>query len=224
MIEVVTSRNALLYQDALQDMFRLRHRSLAKAANGWREPARPDKDQFDTADALYLLLTEDDGMVIGAHRMLPTTGPHFFSDVAPECCDVRGVQRGEKILELTRSFVDEEGLDTPARETARKRLTVGLFEFCLRAGYEKFTWLMPTGLLFDLLLIGLNIKPLGMPADQNGDWQIAVIVTVDRAALDAVRLALQVPEAQVDYVGAPAGDPLVLAPFDAPPQPLAAAE
>ena len=216
MIEVVTSRNALLYQDARQDMFRLR-------AGGAPDGTDRGKDRFDTDDAIYLLLTRDDGTVVGAHRLLPTTGPHLLSDIAPDLCAVRGVQRGEKILELSGTFVDEGNLDASAVENARNHLLVGLFEFCLRAGYEKFTWVVPADMLLHLLLIGLDIKPLGIPADRNGIRHIAVAVTADRAALDVLRLALHVPQAQVEYVGALAGDPLVLAPFDPARQPLAAA-
>ncbi len=202
MIEVVTSRNAPLYRDALGDMFHLRRRS------------RRDRDRFDTDDAIYLLLTGHGGAVIGTQRLLPTLRPHLFSEELSRFCEVRGVQRGPKILELTGACVDEDGGDIRARETARKRLAVGPFEFCLRAGFEKFTLLMPTGLLFRYLLIGLEVKPLGLPALSGGNRKVAAIVTVNRAALEAVREALDVPEQQVDYVGAPAGDPLVLAPLD----------
>ena len=113
MIEVVTSRNALLNQDALQDMFHLRHRIFVERM-GWedlRKPDRLEKDQFDTDDAIYLLLTEDDGKVIGTHRILQTAKPHLFSDLFAKYCAVKGVQRGEKIVELTRTCVDEDALD-----------------------------------------------------------------------------------------------------------------
>ena len=226
MIEIVTSRNALLYQDALRDMFHLRHRIFVERM-GWealRKPDRLERDQFDTDDAIYLLLTEDDGTVIGTHRMLPTTKPHLFSDVFPQLCAVKGVQRGEKILELTRTCVDEEALDRATMELARKRIMVGLFEFCLRAGYEQITLLTPTDLLFRYLLIGLDIKPLGMPVEMDGIKQIAMIVKVDQQALDVLRQAFAVPQTQVHYVGVPRGDRLVLAPDAIEQRPLEAAE
>ena len=226
MIEVVTSRNAQLYEGALRDMFHLRHRIFVERM-GWealRKDDRIERDQFDTDDAIYLLLTQDDGAVIGSHRMLPTTGPHLFSDVFPQACAVKGVQRGERILELTRTCVDEDLLDRKATELARKRIMVGLFEFCLRAGYDKVTIFTPTDLLFRYLLIGIDIKPLGMPMDVDGAKQVAVIVTVNSQALDAMRLALGVPEPQVVYIGAPADDTLRLAPVEVPRRPLEAAE
>ena len=226
MIEIVTSRNALLYQDALQDMFHLRHRIFVERM-GWealRKSDRLERDQFDNDDAIYLLLTEDDGTVVGTHRMLPTTKPHLFSDVFPSLCAVKGVRRGERIVELTRTCVDEESLDKAAMEQARKRLMVGLFEFCLRAGYESFTLLTPTDLLFRYLLIGLDITPLGMPVDMDGTRQVAVVVKVDQNALDAMRMALGVAETQVVYLGAPHDDVLELEPDRVEKRSLVAAE
>ena len=223
MIEVVTSRNALLYRDALQDMFDLRRHSDGADMLASAGLDSAGKDRFDTDAAIYLLLTQDDGTVIGASRLLPTMQAHRFSDAAPELCAVRGVQRGEKILELTHAFVDEGGLGKADLEKARVRTLVGLFEFCLRAGYEKITWLMPTDLLFRQLLMGLTIKPLGVPVDIAGNRQVPVIVTADAAALAVLRMALHVPEPQVIYAGAPAADLLVLVPEDAAQSPRAAA-
>ncbi|HUO89815.1 MAG TPA: acyl-homoserine-lactone synthase [Rhizomicrobium sp.] len=225
MLEVVTSRNALLYKDALHDMFHLRHRIFVERM-GWealRKPDRLEKDQFDNDDAIYLLLTEDDGTVIGSHRMLQTTKPHLFSDVFPQYCAVKGVQRGEKVLELTRTCVDEENLDKASMERARKRLMVGLFEFIVRSGYQKIVLLSPVDLVFRYLLIGIDIKPLGVPVEIDGVKQVALIATIDQTALDALRAAYGVTEPQVIYVGARDGDPLVLAPID-PPRSLEAAE
>jgi acyl-homoserine lactone synthase len=218
MIEVVTSRNALLYREALDEMFRLRHRIFVES-RGYERLRRPDglqKDRFDIEDAIYLLLTEDDGTVRGTQRLLPTTGPHVFADAMPELCSVKGVQRGERILELSRACVDETALDRPMMEEAHKRMVVGLFEFCRRAGFEKFTMLLPTEMLFHHLVIGVDIKPLGLPVERNGMSQLAAVVPANQHALDAMRLALDVHEPLVHYVGGPLADSLVLSPQATP--------
>ncbi len=227
MIEVVTARNALLYEGALRDMFGLRHRMLVerKGLNSLRRPDKQQSDGFDTPDAIYLLLTDDNGGAVrGTARLLPTTGPHVFSDVSPELCDVRGVQRGARILELTRAVVDEDALGRAAMENARRHLMVGVFEFLVRAGYEKFTTLMTTDRLYRYLVMGIDVKPLGLTVDRGGAKQVAVVVSVDQNAQDAMRLALDMFDPLVHYVGAPAGDPLVLAPPRIPARPLEAAE
>lgn len=225
MIEIVTSRNALLYQDAIHDMHRLRHRVLVER-RGLERLRREDGlqiDRFDGADAVYLLLTDDGGYVRGTARLLPTTGRHALAEIGPEACSVKGVLRGDDILELTRTCVDE-ALSTPKREIARNHLVVGLFEFCVRAGWHRLTTLLPTDTLFHHLVIGLDIKPLGLPVERDGIKQIAVAVTADQTALNALRLALGVFEPLVHYVGAPAGDSLSLAPAQFPDMSREAAE
>jgi N-acyl-L-homoserine lactone synthetase len=109
-------------------------------------------------------------------------------------------------------------------ERARKRIMVGLFEFFVRSGYEKVVMLSPVDLVFRYLLIGIDIKPLGLPVEIDGIKQVALIATIDQAALDALRAAYGVTEPQVIYIGAPDGDPLVLAPIDVQRLPLEAAE
>lgn len=214
MIEVVTSRNALVFQNALRDMFRLRHRVLVER-RGIERLRKTDGlliDRFDTVDAVYLILTDDDGTVVGGSRLLPTTSPHVLSDVVQGACAERGVPRGAQIVELTRVLVDEVGLVVPAIEEARNRLIAGTFEFCLRAGFRKFTTLVRTDSLFKYLVIGLDLKPLGLPIECGGDEYVAVIVTVDQDAIDAVSQAYEIDGPLVRYVGAPDNDPLFLAP------------
>ncbi|HEY0107480.1 MAG TPA: acyl-homoserine-lactone synthase [Rhizomicrobium sp.] len=214
MIEVVTSRNAPLHGDALRQMYRLRHRILVER-HGLERLRRQDgllKDRFDTDAAIHLLLTDEDGALRGASRLVPTVGPHMLADVAPDFCAVRGVRRGDDIVELTRSCVDEEGLDAAAMETAQMHMVIGLFEFCVRAGYEKITTLMPTDSLCRHLANGIDIKPLGLAAERDGIDQVAVVVTADQDTLDALRLDFEVFEPLVRYAGAPSDDPLFLAP------------
>src|SRR5258708_7608723 len=81
-----------------------------------------------------------------------------------------------------------------------------------RCGYDRLTALIPTDSLYRHPLVGLDIKPLGLAADRDGLKQVAVIVRVTAESLAGLQLALNVPEPQVHYVGAPFGDALVLGP------------
>ena len=132
-------------------------------------------------------------------------------------------QRGEKTLELSRLCIDPD-LDREAAELGRNRLLVGLLEFCRRAGYDRLTLLIHTDTLYRHLVIGLDIKPLGLAADRDGLKQVAVVVRVTGEALAALRLALNVHAPQVHYVGAPLEDTLVLGPAPPDSWPLEAAE
>ena len=181
-------------------------------------------ERFDNGDAIYMLLMDGAGMPIAAQRLLPTTGPHLFSEVLPGLCDVRGVVRDGKTLELSRYCVDEERLGRPRMEMARKELVVGMIEFCQRAGYDRLTMLLPADVMFHHLVIGVDIKPLGLSVKRDGIEQVAVAVSVTQSTQNALRLALDIFEPLVSYDGAPDGDPLMLGPVFIPERPREAAE
>ena len=212
MLAVVTRHNAFLYSDALDQMFRLRHRIFVERM-GWealRKPDQIERDAFDTNDAIYLLLMEEDGTVIGSHRLLPTVRPHLFSELFGDFCNVKGVQVGPRVYELNRTCVDEERLPRDRREWARKQIMAGLMEFCVQVGIESFTVLTPLDILFRYLLIGWDIKPLGVPREVDGVKQAAVSVRVSKPALEAVREAFSVAAPIVTHLGPrPVGGTLV---------------
>lgn len=203
MIEVITGKNAFLYSNTSDQMFRLRHRIFVERM-GWealRQPTGIEKDQFDTPEAVYLVLLDNDETVIGAHRLIPTVRPHLFSEFFSDLCSVKGVQVGSRVYELNRTCVDEERLPKPRQEWARKQIMAGLMEFCLSAGIEKFTVLTPLDVLFRYLLIGWDIKPLGVPREIDGVKQAAVAVSVTENALKSVREAFAIAGPIVNYNG-----------------------
>jgi acyl-homoserine lactone synthase len=212
MIDVITSQNAVLYKDALEGMFRLRHRIFVERM-GWEALRKPDgieKDQFDTPDAVYLVLQDDkSGAVIGTHRLLPSLKPHLFSELFPEMCNVHGLQRGQNIYELNRTCVDEEYLDKRQQEWARQQIIAGLVEFSYRAGIDYVTILTPLEVMFRYMLIGVEVKPLGFHREIDGVKQAAVRVKMDKLADQAVKAAFGIKGNIVRYIG-PAGSELPL--------------
>ena len=207
MIDVVTNLNATLYHDELDAMYKMRHRVFVDGMK-WEALRKPDgveKDQFDTEDAVYLLLREDGGRVIGSHRLLPTTKPHLFSELFADMCAIRGMRTGERIYELTRTCVDKDLLDKDGEMRALKQIMVGLFEFCIRAGIEQLTLLTPLNTLYRCLLTGVEVKPLGLPREMDGVPQAAVAFITNQTTLDNARQFLGVKENIVRYVG-PSGD------------------
>ena len=80
----------------------------------------------------------------------------------------------------------------------------------MQAGLESFTVLTPLDILFRYLLIGWDIKPLGIPREVDGVKQAAVSVKVNQAALSAVREAFAIDGSIVSYLGpAPAQGTLI---------------
>src|SRR5437899_11521063 len=82
-VHVITASNRHLYEDAMEQSYRLRYRIYIEELN-WRGLTRRDDgreiDQFDTSDAVHLLYLEKD-RVLGGTRLFPTTEPHLLSEV-----------------------------------------------------------------------------------------------------------------------------------------------
>jgi acyl-homoserine lactone synthase len=198
MLEVVTASNRNLYTEPLLQMYRLRHRIFVEQM-GWEAIRRPDgieRDQFDTDDAIYLL--EMDGrQVIGGHRLLSTLRPHLFSEIFPEHCSVRGLQCAPGVFELNRTCVDTQALSASHAELARRRIVVGLIEFCIGAGIKALTVFGPMRILSHYVGLGWDIRPLGAPVEIDGIPQVAFILYTDARCLSLVRLAYSIAESRI---------------------------
>jgi acyl-homoserine lactone synthase len=209
MIDVITHTNANLNLQALDEMYRMRHRVFVDGMK-WEDLRKPDGreiDQFDNEDAIYLLLKDED-RVLGGHRLLPTVKPHLFSELFNDMCDVKGVRTGARIYELNRTCVDKSVLAGDRERWGLRMIMAGLFEFCVRAGVEQLTLLTPLNTLYRCLLMGVEVKPLGTPRDIDGIPQAAVAFVTNQATLDNVRQAFGIKENIVHYVTADGETPL----------------
>jgi acyl-homoserine lactone synthase len=183
MIHIVTADNQHLYQDAMEQAYRLRHRVFVDEMK-WTDLAKPDGreiDQFDNEHAVHMLYIED-GKGLGYQRMLPSTRPHLLSDVMPQLCeDERPF--GEHIWEWTRYCVE------PAhRERGRtlspvaNALLSGIVEWGLENGISSIIEMNPLWLL-RLVQLHFRTMPLGLPQRIGDGDVVAVTATFDRRTL-----------------------------------------
>ena len=104
-VHVIRHDNKHLYQDILEDHFRLRHQ-IYVLERKWAALDRPDKreiDQFDTDATVYLLGLER-GSIIAGMRLVPTTSPTLLSELFPKLT-LDGPVRRPDVYELPRIFV-----------------------------------------------------------------------------------------------------------------------
>jgi acyl-homoserine lactone synthase len=184
MIHIVTSENRHLFQDEMEQAYRLRHRVFVEEKK-WTDLARLDGreiDQFDNEHAVHMLYVEE-GKVLGYQRMLPSTRPHLLSDVLPHLCeDVPPV--GEHIWEWTRYCVE------PAhRERGRtlspvaNALLSGIVEWGLDSGVNTIIIQMNPLWLLCLVQLYFRTIPLGLPQRVGDEDVVAVTASFDRRTL-----------------------------------------
>ena len=188
MVDVVTANNRHKFRTAVDAMHLDRKRIFVDSLK-WNIPVVDGKyeiDQFDTSNAVYLLaLDEKKETHLGSVRLLPTNRPHLLGEVFPMLCD-DGVPTGDDIWEITR-LCTAPHLRGRDAWLVRSYLAVGMVEFALLYGINKYTCLAETSWLSSIMAVGWECEPLGLPKDINGENVGALQIHVTPATLQLFR-------------------------------------
>jgi len=182
-IHVITSENRDIYEDVLEQYYRLRH-EIFVGERGWRALERPDGrdiDAYDDEHAVYLLAI-DAGRVVGGQRLRPTTRPHMLADVFAHLVQ-RTLPRRPDVLEWTRYFVVRE------RRFGRTdlRLLAAVQAYCLEEGISELTAVVEAWWLPRWEQAGFRTRPLGLPQLVEKQPTLAVSIEISPEALVSAR-------------------------------------
>lgn len=168
MIVVVEQHNAHKYSDLIEQMFRLRARVFrdrlkwdVQVADG------KERDKYDDEGPVYLIYTDDEqGVVKGSMRLLPTTGPtllaDLFSDTLPDTVHIAA----PTIWECTRFCIDDRVVDKGRDGLlfASTVLIAGLGEVAIKAGIQSIIANFDAQMLRLYRCIGCDVEVLGSTA------------------------------------------------------------
>lgn len=183
MIHVISAANHHLYEDVLEEHFRIRHDIFVEERQ-WETLRKPDNrevDSFDNEDTIYLLALEG-RRVIGGHRLYPTTKPSMMSEIFPHLAEVRGCPSDPLVWEWSRYFIIRNRRDG----NLNLRLMAAVQEFCLAEGIAKISAIMETWWLPRFQEAGFVVTPLGLPALVENAWTMAALIDVSRDTLRAI--------------------------------------
>jgi N-acyl-L-homoserine lactone synthetase len=185
MVDVVTANNRHRYAAQLEQMHRDRKAVFVDQFK-WEIPVIDGQfeiDQFDNADAIYLLALDPRRQRhLGSVRLMPSTGSHLLGDLFPHLCE-KGVPKGPDVWEITRL------LTAPDAEprAARMQIVMALCEFALLYGIRQYTCVVHMHLLSKLLSLGWECEPLGEPQMIAGDMCGALAINITPATLQLFR-------------------------------------
>jgi|SRR5579872_2210361 acyl-homoserine lactone synthase len=171
----------------LEQAFRLRH-SVFVEERGWELLRRPDGreiDQFDDADAVHELALHE-GVVVGYHRMRPTTEPHLLADVHRHLCE-RPYPRSPLVWEWTRYCVRRDRRGGSVLGGVGSELLFGAVEWCLDRGVQDVVLEYHPGWIAYFMTLGFKVRPLGLPTEIDSEPIIAVQMHFDERALAQIR-------------------------------------
>ena len=187
-VHVVLPENRVLYLDHLEKMFQQRYEVFINIL-GWEVPGtdHPNQreiDAYDLPNTIYLLVLRGHQLV-GASRMLPTTGPTMMGDIFPDLCE-KGVPNDPQIWEWSRGHVKP---DEPHqnRSTILNHIFLSGYEFAFNAGLKGLTAQVNVRELDRWLSRGLVVDLLGQPKRSGQEEVLAMQHHISQQTLARVR-------------------------------------
>lgn len=179
MLTVIKSARPAPEDALLRGMFEARKRVFIDLL-GWDLPVlagRFELDQFDTPEAIYLILADEHGTHRASARLLPTTKPHLLDTLFAELCD-GPVPSGETVFEITRFCLDRS-LGARGRRAARDELVHALARYGLDHGITLYTGVAEPGWLDQILAFGWHCRLLGTTREIQGSRLGAIAIDID---------------------------------------------
>lgn len=143
MIRIIERVDSNRHPQLMDKMFRMRAEVFSDRL-GWEVNVIDGReiDRFDDADPLYLLSVDHAGLLQGAVRLLPTTGPNMLRDVFAALMP-GGAVESPLIWESSRFAINPHAVAAASRRDANhivNRTTIellcGIVEVCRKAGVE----------------------------------------------------------------------------------------
>jgi len=190
-VTLVTNENRQLFETELKLMFRQRYAIFVQQMK-WDLPFadhdnRIEEDQFDTDDAIYLLLKNDENKLIGSLRFIPSVKPHLFSEVFDHMID-GDVPRSEDVWECTRFYVmTHKGVSSGLLGRGGAVLGAAMVEAALMYGVKEITTLANLNTLPMILNSGALITPIGIPQEVEDGLYSAISIQATTVGLKTYR-------------------------------------
>src|SRR3954462_514779 len=179
LVELVTMHNRNAHERLLESMFEDRKKIFVDLLK-WDVPhdGRLERDQFDDANAEYLIVTDPStGDHLASLRLLRTDQPHILGSLFTNLCE-GPVPSGADIREISRMCLSprRRGGD---RVVYRNLLASAMTEYALLTGIRAYTGVADMGWMSRVLSAGWRCEPLGLP-QRMGDTLIgALIIHID---------------------------------------------
>jgi len=187
-VHIVTASNRAEYVAQIDEMHRDRKRVFVDILK-WRVPVVDGKyeiDQFDGADAIYLLESEPEtGKHLASLRLLASTQAHLLRDVFPHLCSGQ-LPVGEDVMELTRFCVSPDVGKLDAVKLMNRMWSAAV-EYAMLFGIERYTCISHRQFLTVMLSAGWGAESLGHLQECDGQLIGAILFKITPATLRECR-------------------------------------
>ena len=145
-----------------------------------------ERDQYDTAEAIYLIAYHEDARrVTACARLLPTTGSYMLPELFPELLGETPAPRHPSIWELSRFAADVRssagGRVLSFYETSLQ-LLAQVFALARKYDVERLVVVTSIGIERLLLRAGFEVHRLAAPARVGDALSVALFIEVPKAS------------------------------------------
>ncbi|WEJ58253.1 acyl-homoserine-lactone synthase [Devosia sp. FJ2-5-3] len=182
-------------QDLLEENFRLRHRVRLDRDDNQAVNTldRRGVDEFDTPDAVHILIIEG-GALVGGSRLTPLDRPNLLQTAYSGLVHGDLPDHPSLGADWTHFYVLSDRREDERRTPESAALFCAVMEHALKEGYRFLTFVLPLTLIQNCTSVGWRITPLGAPLVLDGCPSVAAWIAVDQAALNNVQRACGLSE------------------------------
>ncbi|MCF6196904.1 MAG: GNAT family N-acetyltransferase [Emcibacter sp.] len=188
MIEIISQENFPYCISTLEQMYAQRYEIFVKKMK-WDLPlSQPgiEKDEYDTAETIYLISKDEKGQINGSLRLSPTHSRSMIEDHFSHLCD-SALPKGTDVWEASRCYIlPLRGRRSYTSQTMGKILCAAM-ETSLLGGVKQVNIISNMIVLPALLGAGWNITPLGLPRKDGRKSIVALTIDITPSGLQAVR-------------------------------------
>lgn len=197
MIHVISKYNRHLYDNVLDEMFKLRH-DIFVGERGWRKLEQPDgreRDQFDTDDTIYFLKLDPDMRVLGGMRLYPTTVETQLNTIFRDTCVLEQQPVHPDHWEWSRYFIAEPRYRSATGKPVHYELYTGILEYALAAGIKSLSGFIETGIFVQSGKMPWDMRQLGIPFEYGGTdgepvgYGLPIQLMIDRDMVRKTKIA-----------------------------------
>lgn len=170
---------------------RYRHQVFVQGLQ-WKLPAVDDieRDEFDVASAMHVLVYDDAGALIGYARLLPTTQPYLLGTHFPHLVDGGLLPCSRFVWELSRFAASDvanvvDGDWPPVQSQVGERLLREAIRFVASQGGRQIVFCTTVAIERLAMHRGFDVERLGPPHYDGNDWLVAARIHCNQLTIGA---------------------------------------
>jgi acyl-homoserine lactone synthase len=169
MVIVLEGKDRQRQRKYFDQLFRLRHEIFVKG-RGWSLPSVNDCeiDQYDVAEAVYLLDLDERDCIQGSVRMTPSEKCSLLADYFPHLVETGDSPRSPLVYECTRYIVLPQQKSRESNRAAKARLLSAAVEWSLHCGLSYLQTVIDSVTLSSFVEMTPQTIPLGLSHPYGG--------------------------------------------------------